>query len=49
MANVNSFGSLISSDGRVIPVLNTATTEATQDSVDTDGTWTGSVGFTSRP
>jgi len=43
MANVNSFGSLISTDGRVIPVLNTATTEATQDSVDTDGTWTGSV------
>jgi len=43
MANVNSFGSLLSRDGRVIPVLNTATTEATQDSVDTNGTWTGSV------
>jgi len=43
MANVNSFGSLISNDGRIIPVFNAATTEATQDSVDTDATWTGSV------
>jgi len=43
MANINSFGSLLSTDGRVIPVVNTATTEATQDSVDTNATWTGSA------
>jgi len=43
MANVSSYGQLISSRGRIIPVLNTATTEATEDSVLTDPTWVGSA------
>jgi len=41
MANVDTYGSLISLDGRTIPLLNTATTEATQDEVQTNSTWTG--------
>lgn len=43
MANVQSYGQLIGSRGQVIPILNTATTEATLDEVRTDGTWTGSA------
>ena len=43
MANVQSYGQLISKTGAVIPVLNTATTEATEDEVLSDATWTGSA------
>ena len=43
MANVQSYGQLISSRGVVIPILNTATTEATLDEVLTDSTWVGSA------
>ena len=43
MANVQSYGQLISSRGVVIPLLNTATTEATLDEVLTDSTWVGSA------
>ena len=43
MANVQSYGQLIDGRGRVIPVLNTATTEATLDEVQTSATWTGSA------
>ena len=43
MANVQSYGQLIGSRGQVIPVLNTATTEATLDEVQTSATWTGSA------
>jgi len=43
MANVQSYGMLIDQHGRTIPVLNTATTEATLDEVKTSATWTGSA------
>jgi len=43
MANVQSYGMLIGSRGQQIPILNTATTEATEDEVLTDATWTGSA------
>ena len=43
MANVQSYGMLIGSRGQQIPILNTATTEATEDEVLTDSTWTGSA------
>jgi len=43
MANVQSYGQLISTRGTVIPLLNTATTEATLDEVLTDSTWVGSA------
>lgn len=43
MANVQSYGQLISKNGVVIPVLNTATTEAAEDEVLTDATWVGSA------
>ena len=42
MANVQSYGQLISSRGVIIPILNTGTTEATEDEVLTDATWVGS-------
>lgn len=43
MANVQSYGQMIDARGRVIPTLNTATTEATEDEVLTAATWTGSA------
>ena len=43
MANVQSYGQLISRSGAVIPVLNTATTEATLDAVPTDLNYVGSA------
>ncbi|MCS5681889.1 MAG: hypothetical protein NZ609_05030 [Acidimicrobiales bacterium] len=43
MANVQSYGQLISRSGAVIPVLNTATTEATEDNVQTDSNYVGSA------
>jgi len=43
MANVNCYGSTISSRGGVVPLHNSATTEATQDEVRTDGDFVGSV------
>ena len=43
MANVQSYGSLISRTGATIPVLNTATTEATEDNVQTDANFVGSA------
>jgi len=43
MANVDTYGSVIATDGRTIPLLNTATTEATEDEVLTNATWTGAA------
>jgi len=43
MANVQSYGQLISRTGAVIPVLNTATTEGTEDNVQTDLNYVGSA------
>ena len=43
MANVQSYGQLISRTGAVIPILNTATTEATEDNVQTDLNYVGSA------
>lgn len=43
MANVQSYGQLISSRGVIIPILNTATTEATLDEVLSDPLWVGSA------
>ena len=43
MANVNCYGSTISSRGGVVPLHNSATTEATQDEIRTDGDFVGSV------
>ena len=43
MANVQSYGSLISRTGATIPVLNTATTEGTEDNVQTDSNFVGSA------
>ena len=43
MANVNCYGSTISSNGGVVPLHNSATTEATQDEIRTDGDFVGSV------
>ena len=43
MANVQSYGQLISRSGAVIPVLNTATTENAEDNVQTDSNYVGSA------
>ena len=43
MANVNCYGSTVSNRGGVVPLLNTATTEATQDEIRTDSNFVGSV------
>ena len=43
MANVQSYGQLISRTGAVIPVFNSATTEATEDNVQTDSNYVGSA------
>ncbi len=43
MANVNCYGSTISSRGGVVPLHNSATTEAAQDEIRTDGDFVGSV------
>lgn len=43
MANVNCYGSTISSRGGVVPLHNSATTEATQDEIRTDADFVGSV------
>jgi len=43
MANVNSYGSTISTRGGVVPLHNSATTEGTQDEVRTDADFVGSV------
>lgn len=43
MANVNSYGMLISRSGATIPVLNAATTESTADNVQTDSNLVGSA------
>lgn len=42
MANVNAYGSLISSRGATIPLLNTAQTEATEEEIKTDSNFVGS-------
>ena len=42
MANVNCYGTVISSVGGVVPLLNTATTEATEDEITTDSNFVGS-------
>ena len=43
MANVNCYGSVVSSRGSVVPLTNAATTEATQDEIRTDSAFVGSV------
>jgi len=43
MANVNCYGSLISTRYTTVPCLNTATTEATKDEVFTDSNYVGSA------
>ena len=43
MANVQSYGQLISRSGAVIPVFNAATTEATEDNVQSDFNYVGSA------
>lgn len=43
MANVDSFGQLIMRGGAVIPLANTATTEATLDEIQTDSLYVGSA------
>lgn len=43
MANVNCYGSTVSSRGGVVPLTNAATTEATQDEIRTDANFVGSV------
>tara|TARA_Y100000296_G_scaffold86011_1_gene124342 strand:+ start:387 stop:1094 length:708 start_codon:yes stop_codon:yes gene_type:complete len=42
MANVNCYGTIISSTGGVVPLLNTGTTEATEDTIPTDENFVGS-------
>jgi len=41
MANVNCYGSVVSSRQSIVPLHNAATTEASQDQIDTDGDFTG--------
>jgi hypothetical protein len=43
MANVNCYGAVISSRGNVVPLHNSATTEATQDEIRTDADFVGSA------
>ena len=43
MANVNCYGSTVSNRGGVVPLLNTDTTDATQDEIRTDSNFVGSV------
>jgi len=43
MANVNCYGTTISTQGNVVPLHNSATTEGTQDEVRTDADFVGSV------
>ena len=43
MANVNCYGSTVSTRGGVVPLTNAATTEATQDEIRTDSNFVGSV------
>jgi len=43
MANVQSYGQLISRSGAVIPVFNAATTEGTEDNIQTDFNYVGSA------
>jgi len=43
MANVNCYGSVVSSRGSVVPLTNAATTEASQDEIRTDSAFVGSV------
>ena len=43
MANVNCYGSIISTAQSVVPLLNTATTEATLDEIQTDSNFVGSA------
>ena len=43
MANVNCYGATVSSQGSIVPLHNSATTEATQDEIRTDADYVGSV------
>ena len=43
MANVNCYGTVISTRGGVVPLHNSATTEATQDEIQTDPDFVGSA------
>lgn len=43
MANVNCYGTVISRRGGVVPLHNSATTEATQDEIRTDADFVGSA------
>ena len=42
MADVDAFGQLIMTNGAVVPLLNTAQTEATEEEVTTDANFVGS-------
>jgi len=41
MANVNAYGSVISTRGATVPLLNTAQTEASLEAIPTDSNFTG--------
>ena len=43
MANVNCYGSVVSSRQSIVPLHNSATTEATQDEIRTDADFVGSA------
>jgi len=43
MANVNAYGSVISTRGGTVPLLNTAQTEGTEEAIPTDGNFVGSA------
>lgn len=43
MANVNCYGSVVSSRGSIVPMTNAATTEATLDEIRTDAAYVGSA------
>lgn len=43
MANVNCYGSVVSSRGGIVPLLNTAQTEGTEEETQTDSNFVGSA------
>jgi len=43
MANVNCYGSIISTRGQTVPLYNAATTEGTLDAIPTDANWVGTA------
>ena len=49
MANVDSFRQLVMTNGAVVPLAETALTEATEDEVKTDANFVGSAQSAGRP